>query len=197
MISDAVLVVDDDPLDEEITTADDRIFAVTTVPVADASGTAVLVAKEMTEERRRARQLRRLSQEVSATNAALVATVDRLRTTQAQLVQAEQLSAIGQLVAGVAHELNNPLTSVIGYAQLVHAEVTSKPALAAAGQALLEDMSRIVSESDRAARIVRNLLTFCAAPDGRAQPPRHRRTLPAYRRPARLRFADQGHRGRV
>lgn len=150
----------DERIDQEITTADGRIFQVTTLPVPDASGSAVQFAKEMTAERQRERQLRTLSSEVSATNAELVATVDRLRSTQAQLVQAEKMSAIGQLVAGVAHELNNPLTSVIGYAQLVHEEVASKPALLAAGQGLLDDVARIVSESDRAARIVRNLLTF-------------------------------------
>ncbi len=151
---------DGERIDREITTADGRIFQVTTLPVPDASGSVVQFAKEMTAERQRARQLRTLSSEVSATNAELVATVDRLRSTQAQLVQAEKMSAIGQLVAGVAHELNNPLTSVIGYAQLVHEEVASNPVFRAAGQGMRDDVSRIVSESDRAARIVRNLLTF-------------------------------------
>src|SRR5262249_36999402 len=45
--------------------------------------------------------------------------LDRLRETQAQLVQAGKLSALGQLVSGVAHELNNPLSVIIGYGQLL------------------------------------------------------------------------------
>jgi two-component system NtrC family sensor kinase len=147
-------------LDKEVTTSDGRIFAVTTLPVPDSSGAAVQFAKEMTEERQRARQLRTLSQEVSATNAELVATVDRLRSTQAQLVQAEKLSAIGQLVAGVAHELNNPLTSVMGFAQLVQEDLSAHPEVVKTSPGLKDDVSRILAEAERAARIVRNLLTF-------------------------------------
>jgi two-component system NtrC family sensor kinase len=147
--------------ERELQAADGRIFAVTTLPVPGAASAAVLFAKEVTEARQQARQLHDLSEELTATNNELVSTLDRLRETQAQLVQSEKLSAIGQLVAGVAHELNNPLTSIIGYAQLVHEELEAYAHLGGleAGE-LTADVSRILSESDRAARIVRNLLTF-------------------------------------
>ncbi len=143
----------------EIVTSDQRIFAVTTLPVPGQNA-AVLFAKEVTEDRRRARQLRELSAEVTQTNAELNLTVERLRTTQAQLVQSEKLSAIGQLVAGVAHELNNPLTSIIGYTQLIQEAIGANPVWKTSAHAMLDDMSRVLSESERAARIVRNLLTF-------------------------------------
>jgi two-component system NtrC family sensor kinase len=105
--------------------------------------------------------MRQMSDELAATNGRLLATVERLKTTQAQLLQAEKLSAIGQLVAGVAHELNNPLTSVIGYAQLLQEELRDRaPDDSRAADQLAHDLRRIAEESERAARIVRNLLAF-------------------------------------
>jgi two-component system NtrC family sensor kinase len=148
----------------EVTLPDERIYSVTTWPVDDSSdGAAVVqIAKNVTQEIGNARRLRQMSDELAATNARLLATVDRLKTTQAQLLQAEKLSAIGQLVAGVAHELNNPLTSVIGYAQLVEDELRSaspdEPLRSPTDVA--RDLRRIAEESERAARIVRNLLAF-------------------------------------
>ncbi|HEY2433028.1 MAG TPA: ATP-binding protein [Vicinamibacterales bacterium] len=142
----------------------DQIFSVTTCPVLDATGGAAIVqiAKNVTPEIQSARRMRQMSDELAATNARLVATVDRLKATQAQLLQSEKLSAIGQLVAGVAHELNNPLTSVIGYAQLLQEEVreVAEGAPPRPTAELGQDLRRIAEESERAARIVRNLLAF-------------------------------------
>ena len=150
--------------DEEITTPAERIFSVTTCPVADAAEGAAIVqiAKDVTLDIQNARRMRQMSDELAATNSRLVATVERLKATQAQLLQAEKLSAIGQLVAGVAHELNNPLTSVIGYAQLLQEEMREAAEGTATGPApdVSRDLRRIAEESERAAKIVRNLLAF-------------------------------------
>jgi two-component system NtrC family sensor kinase len=149
---------------EEITLPDGQIFSVTTFPMLTGSegASVVQVAKNVTEEIRSARRLRQMSDEVAIANAQLIAAVDQLKSTQAQLLQAEKLSAIGQLVAGVAHELNNPLTSVIGYAQLLLEEVRDRPGAPdeQGCEDLGRDLRRIAEESERAARIVRNLLAF-------------------------------------
>jgi two-component system NtrC family sensor kinase len=154
----------DDVARTEVTLPTGQIFSVTTFPIAGgADGASVVqVAKNVTEEIRSARRLRQLSDELASANAQSVAALDRVKSTQAQLLQSEKLSAIGQLVAGVAHELNNPLTSVIGYAQLLEEELLDQSGATPARPVvdLAHDLRRIAEESERAARIVRNLLAF-------------------------------------
>jgi two-component system NtrC family sensor kinase len=75
------------------------------------------------------------------------------RRLEEQLIHAEKLSAIGQLVAGVAHELNNPLTSISGYTQLLLRDQTLRGDMR-------DDLKHINVQAERAARIVQNLLMF-------------------------------------
>jgi two-component system, NtrC family, sensor kinase len=76
-----------------------------------------------------------------------------------QLVHSERLSAIGELVAGVAHEINNPLQTIIGSVELMIEERPSP--------AILRDLELVRREGMRAGQIVRNLLSFVrrSAPD--------------------------------
>jgi len=78
--------------------------------------------------------------------------LSQLKLLQAQLLQAEKLAATGQLAAGVAHEINNPLSVILGFASLA-IQKSPPPAFA-------EDLNTIRTEALRAAKIIRDLLTF-------------------------------------
>jgi two-component system NtrC family sensor kinase len=78
---------------------------------------------------------------------------ENLRRTQEQLLHSEKLAAVGQLISGVAHELNNPLTAILGYSQLL----TSSGQMGPQG---IEYSEKLYKQAQRTHRIVQNLLSF-------------------------------------
>jgi two-component system NtrC family sensor kinase len=111
----------------------ERTLLVTAIPAGE-PGASVLLFEDQTEKRR----------------------------LQDQLLQSEKMSAIGQLIAGVAHDLNNPLASVVGFSDLLGEAPDVPPRLA-------EPLAVIRQEAERASAIVRNLLSFARRQEGEPQ----------------------------
>jgi len=79
--------------------------------------------------------------------------IDNLQRLQAQMVQSEKLASLGQLAAGAAHEINNPLTAILGYSELLaDDEILPDRARATAG--------KIREQARRTKNLVQNLLSF-------------------------------------
>jgi signal transduction histidine kinase len=92
---------------------------------------------------------------------AVRAQMEELKVTQQQLVQSAKLAAIGELAAGVAHELNNPLTVILGHAQMLQGAMDGASTMS-------RKLEVIESEAERAAKITRGLLDF-----SRRREPKH------------------------
>jgi PAS domain S-box-containing protein len=120
--------------DEEL----DGTFLLTATPLRTQDGQTrgrVLVARDITQQAR-----------LEAERALL----------RERLTQAEKLASLGQFVAGIAHEMNNPLQGVLGHLELL-IDMTE------AAKPVKRELKQIYQEADRAAKIVRNLLVFAGS----------------------------------
>ena len=114
---------------------DNFIYDVNTYPIKDKAGKSVAcvhVASDITEE----------------------------KTLKEQLLHAEKVTSIGKFVAGIAHELNNPLMGIMGFSQILMDATDEK---SVSDPDIQDKLQKIYNESLRSANIVQNLLTFSRA----------------------------------
>ncbi|TPG71726.1 ATP-binding protein [Hymenobacter nivis] len=143
-----------------------------------------LLLRNIFLKQRANRRLGEKNVEIAAHRDDLDRTLTELQTTQNQLVQREKMASLGELTAGVAHEMQNPLNFVTNFADLsvelvaeLEAELAKErlsaeggPAIGALVQALAQNQAKIHQHGHRADRIVKNMLEHARTRSGECQP---------------------------
>jgi signal transduction histidine kinase len=117
-----------------------------------ALGTLVIENPTFTDEARLLTQIDELARQLSV-GVENVQLLEQVLSQRQQLAQSEKLASLGRFVAGIAHEMNNPLQGVLGHLELLMRT-------SAAARPIRKQLRGIYQEADRAAKIVQNLLVF-------------------------------------
>ncbi len=108
------------------------------------------IARDVTREKEMQDKLRATYRELSESH-------QRLKESQEQLIQAEKLTSLGQLAASIAHEVNNPLSGVLAYTQLLAKKVRGDNI---PKEVALQYLSKMEAELTRSTKLIRHLLDF-------------------------------------
>jgi signal transduction histidine kinase len=98
-----------------------------------------------------------MQEKLSTAYRELSQSLQQLKESQEQLIRAEKLTSLGQLAASIAHEVNNPLSGVLVYTQLLAKKIKGD---GVPKEVALEYLSKMESELNRSTKLVRNLLDF-------------------------------------
>lgn len=129
--------------------------------------------------------------ELEGERTALAEALDQVQSAQSELIQAEKLGALGRMTAGLAHELNNPLATVLGYSELLAASL-EREATADKDELKASYVDPIVREARRARLLVRSLLQFTRRTESVVGPVRLRDALRVVEELRRFAFEQAG-----
>ena len=106
-----------------------------------------------------------------------------------QIIQSERLAAMGQMIGGFAHELNNPLTAILGMSDLLQEGESN--------ESRVKQLTMLHQQARRATEIVQNLMYFSRPPAPGQDSRQPERTGRPHSAPARLLAAQEQHHGRL